>query len=128
MNLPTPPIVCSKSCFGSFADTIDAFVRHLRPLGLSEPRFFKDLREARHFLIWLASTCGLLPLESLKSCPGITRQRSPKGRLGTPRLAACDFEGCTLVIEMLSDSSFAACLCKAGGLQLSITVCFTFYW
>ena len=36
MNHPTPPIVCSRSGFGSSADIIDAFVRHLRPLGLSE--------------------------------------------------------------------------------------------
>ena len=33
-----------------------------------------------------------------------------------------------LVIEMLSDSGFAACLCKAGCLQLNITIFLTFNW
>ena len=58
MNHPTPPNVCSRSGFGSSADIIDALVRPLRPLGLTEPRFFKNLREARHFLIWL-DLCGI---------------------------------------------------------------------
>ena len=29
---------------------------------------------------------------------------------------------------MLSDSGIAACLCKAGGLQLNITINLTLYW
>ena len=85
MNHPTPPIVCSRSGFGSSADIIDAFVRHLRPLGLSETRFFKDLREARHLLIWL-DLCGI-PLQTIDDaelyafrrhdchCPGMEGER-----------------------------------------------------
>ena len=85
MNQPTPPIVCSRSGFGSSADIIDALVRPLRPLGLSEPRFFKDLCEARHFLIWL-DLCGI-PLQAIGDavlcafrrhdchCPGMEGER-----------------------------------------------------
>lgn len=90
MNHPTPPIACSKSGFGSSADIIDAFARHLRPLGLSECRFFKDLREARHFLIWL-DLCGI-PLHGIDDavlcafrrhdchCPGMEGERLIMGR------------------------------------------------
>ena len=103
MNHPTPPIVCSRSGFGSSADIIDAFVRHLRPLGLSETRFFKDLREARHLLIWL-DLCGI-PLQAIDDaelcafrrhdchCPGMEGERLKQASISDWCAETCSVSG-----------------------------------
>ena len=141
MNHPTPTIVCSRSGFGSSADIIDAFVRHLRSLDLSETRFFKDLREARHLLIWL-DLCGI-PLQAIDDaelcafrrhdchCPSMEGERlqmsgSIKRAFLTGALKLVQFledQGCIRHLDELDSNlshlKYFLARCKKDGFSLS---------